>query len=117
MLAFSTPGGAGEWDTMKRLSLGPVTFALAMAIAVMGACFVVLFGNDSPLHLWGGLLAKTSDQYLDGSGRAFQKASWHLGNGTRTWGETYGVKVGHFYMSLSVKHVNPSLTPKQAGEE
>jgi hypothetical protein len=73
------------------------------------------FWNDGPLHLWGGLLAKTSDQYLDGSGRAFQQG--YLGNGTRAWGETYGVKVGRFYMSLSVKHVNPRVTPKQAAEE
>lgn len=102
---------------MNRLSPGPITFALAVAVAVMGACCVVLFGNDGPLHLWEGILAHASDQYLDGSGRAFQKGSWHLGNGTRTWGETYGFKVGRFYMSMSVKHVNTTVTPTEARED
>jgi hypothetical protein len=102
---------------MNRLSPGPITFALAVAIVVMAAWCVVLFGNHGPLHLWGGILAKATDQYLDGSGRAFQQCSWHLGNGTRTWGETYGFKVGRFYVSMSVNHVNPRLTPTEARED
>jgi hypothetical protein len=46
----------------------------------------------------------------------FQKGNWHFGNATRTWGETYGVKLNRFYLSLSVKHINPLVSRKEARE-
>jgi hypothetical protein len=64
-----------------------------------------------------GLLGRANDPYLDGSGRTFQRCTWHLGVGTRTWGETYGFKVRRVYVSMQVKHINPRLTAREARED
>ncbi len=62
------------------------------------------------------MLATANELYLDGSNGWFQQCSWHLGKGTRTWGETYGVKLWRVYASLEVQHTDPSVTPSEAEE-
>ena len=77
------------------------------------------FGTKSihnSISFMGGFLPASHDQYLDGSGRVFQKGTWHLGNATRTWGETCGIKIGRGYVGLQVTHVNPNQTPEAANE-
>jgi len=63
-----------------------------------------------------GLLPTASDPYLDGSRKPFQRCSWHLGNGTRDWGQTYGVKLNRLYFSLEVRHTDPRITADEARE-
>jgi hypothetical protein len=89
-----------------------VTMALLAALTWCG----MLYHNHGSLGVRCGLLATSGDQFLDGSRRVFQKCSWHLGDGTRTWGETYGVKVSRLYLTVEVKHTNPRVTPAEAKE-
>ena len=63
------------------------------------------------------MLATANDELLGGSNKTFQQCSWHLGDGTRTWGETYGLKVRRLYVSMEVEHINPSITPREARED
>ncbi len=92
--------------------------AVTLILSLLGvtACLVVLNANHILLAFRCGVLAKTSDEYLGGTGRIFQQISWHVGNATRTWGETYGVKLGRVYVSAEVRHLNPLVKPEDAGE-
>jgi hypothetical protein len=100
---------------MKKQALRVIAYGLtAFVIGVM--CLVANQFINGSLSLWYGVLPSPKDQYLDGSGRMFQKGSWHLGNATRTWGETYGIKFDRFYLTLSVKHINSSVSEKDAHE-
>jgi hypothetical protein len=76
----------------------------------------VLRGTHTSFGFHCGLLPTANDLFLDGSGEALQKCSWHLGNGRRTWGETYGVKVKRAYVSLQVMHRNPDVSESEARE-
>jgi hypothetical protein len=101
---------------MKRLSLTPISCSVLAVVGITAWC-VLFLGNHGPLSLWCGRLSSANDPYLDGSGDVFQKGNWHFCNATRTWGETYGVKLNRFYLSLSVKHINPLVSPKEARED
>lgn len=99
---------------LKRLSLQLLACALTVAVVVF--C-VSLYANHGSISFRCGMLATASEPYLDNSNRLFQQCSWHLGIGTRTWGETYGIKVRRVYVSMYVTHINPFLTPGEAGED
>ena len=103
--------------TMKRLILQFMLWALAVAATGVMVWCVHLYANHGSVSFRCGLLGTTNDPYLDGSGRIFQRGTWHHGIGTRTWGETYGIKVCRIYVSMGVKHVNLRLTPREAGED
>ena len=77
---------------------------------------LALVNSNTSLYLQGGVLSTATDDYLDGSGHVFQRGSWHLGNALRTRGETYGIKLNRYYLTLGVKHVNPRVSPKEANE-
>lgn len=102
---------------MKRLLLQIMLCALAAAFTGMAVWCVQLYAHHGSVRFRCGLLATAKEQYLDGSGRILQRCSWHLGVGTRTWGETYGFKVYRIYISMEVKHVNLRLTPREARED
>lgn len=87
-----------------------------LVVITVTLCLVLLDSNHCSLAFRCGLLPR-NDSYLDGTGRVFQKCTWHLGNATRTWGETYGIKVFRLYFSLGVKHTNPQVTLKDAHED
>ncbi len=72
------------------------------------------FRNNS-LGFRSGWLAP-GDSYLDNSGRIFQKGSYHLGNGLRTTGRTFGVKLGHWYLTLWLTRVNSTVSQIEAKE-
>jgi hypothetical protein len=91
--------------------------ALAVAITGMALCCSQLYAKHGSVAFRCGILATANDQYLDNSGRMFQECSWHLGIGTRTWGETYGLKVRRVYVTMEIKHINPRLTPSEARED
>ncbi len=91
--------------------------ALAVAVPVMVVFCVRLYANQGSISVRCGMLATANEPYLDNPNRLFQKVSWHLGIGTRTWGETYGIKVRRVYLSVQVTHTNPRLTPSEAGED
>jgi len=102
---------------MKRLFQKPLACLLALVIAGVAVWRSLHYGDHGSFGFRCGLLAAANDPYLDGSGKVFQKGSWHLGNGTRTWGETYGLKVHRLYVSMKVGHTNPRITPREAREE
>jgi hypothetical protein len=102
---------------MKRLFQEPLACLLALAIAGAAVWCSLLYGNHGSLGFRCGLLAAGNDPYLDGSGKVFQKCSSHLGNGTHTWGETYGFKVRRLYVSMEIGHTNPRVTPREARED
>ena len=58
-----------------------------------------------------------AEQSLLASAATFQSGSWHFGNGTRTWGETYGIKLGRLYLGIEVKHTNPRISVTEAGDD
>jgi hypothetical protein len=94
-----------------------MAFALAVAVAVIAmVCCVPDSANHASISFGCGILATANDLYLDGSHNCFQQGSYHLGKGTRTWGEVYGIKVWRVYLSLGVKHTDPSVTPEEAEE-
>lgn len=102
---------------MKRLFLLIMLYALAVAVTGMGVWCVQLYAHHGSVSFRYVLLGTGNEQYLDGSGRTFQRCAWHLGVGTRTWGETYGVKVVRACVSVEVTHLNPRLTPREARED
>ena len=102
---------------MKRRFLQSMLCALAVAVTGMAVWCIQPRAKRSSIHFRCGLLGKANDPYFDGSGRTFQRCAWHLGIGTRTWGETYGFKVRRIYASMEVKHTNPRLTPREARED
>ena len=101
---------------MKRLFVQLMLCALAVAVTGMAVWCVQPYANHNSDNFRCGLLGRANDPYLDGSGRTFQRCTWHIGIGTRTWGETYGFKVHRIYVSMEVKHTNLRLTPKEARE-
>jgi hypothetical protein len=101
---------------VKRLLLQLGISALAVAVAVVLAWGVRVYANHGSVSFRCGMLATANEQYLDDSNALFQRCSWHLGKGTRTWGETYGIKVWRVYVSLGVQHIDPSITPSEAEE-
>jgi len=101
---------------MKLGTLISMGYLLAMALSWALIWCSVLYPNHSSLGIRCGLLATANDPYLDGSRKPFQKCSWHIGNATRTWGETYGLKLRRLYVSLEVRHCNPRITPDEARE-
>ena len=102
---------------MKQLALRVLVCAVAVGLTGAAVSCLLLYANHGSVSVRCGLLATATDLYLDGSGRTFQKCSWHLGIGTRTWGETYGFKVRRVYVSLGVRHINPRLSPGEARED
>ncbi len=89
----------------------------AAAVLAAAVRVVALYANHGSLAFQLGRLPTANDQYLDGTGRVFQTGSWHLGNATRTWGETYGVKIGRCYVTMEVTHINPLVTAREARED
>jgi hypothetical protein len=102
---------------VKRLFLKVMACALTVAVTGVVVLCGLLYVKHGSIAFRCGMLATAHDPYLDGSGRMIQECSWHLGNGTRTWGETYGFKVRRAYLSVEVKHLNPHLTRKEAKED
>ncbi len=102
---------------MKRRSLSIVTGALVLLNGGLAAWMLFPRDSGTSVSFRCGLLATSNDPYLDGSGHVFQQISWHLGNATRTRGETYGVKIHRCYLSVFVKHVNPHVSPAEARED
>jgi hypothetical protein len=76
----------------------------------------VLRGTHTSFGFNCSMLPTGNDSFLDGSGEALQKCTWHLGNGRRTCGETYGVKVKRAYVRLQVKHTNPDVSESETRE-
>jgi len=89
--------------------------ALAVTVTLM-LCCVPLAASQGSISFQFGMLATPTAPYLDGSNRWFQQGRWHLGKGTRTWGETYGIKVWRIYASVGVQHTDASITPSEAEE-
>jgi len=89
---------------------------LIVLIAGIFAWWVALYVSNGSLHLSCGLLPTAKDEYLDNSGRVLQSISWHLGNGRRTWGETYGLKLSRAYLTVQVTHLDPGVTEEEANE-
>ncbi len=104
------------WFGGKRLSARILVWLPPLALSGALIWCAVLYHNHGSLGFRCGLLASVSDPYLDGSRKPFQTCSWHLGNGTRTWGNTYGLKVHRLYFSLEIRHTNPHITPDEARE-
>ena len=94
-----------------------MTGILAVALAGAMVSLIALHTGRGSLSVWWGILPTANDPYLDNSGRTFQTVSWHFGDGTKTWGETYGVKVFRACVSVQVTHTNPRLTPSEVGED
>ena len=89
---------------------------LAALVSTLGGWCVVLYANHSSLQFWCGLLPTVNDEFLDGSGKTFQKGGWHLGDGSHIWGEACGLKVSRIYLTMGIKHVNPKRTAEEAKE-
>jgi hypothetical protein len=101
---------------MKRRLLHILAATLGVLVTAVAVWVGVLYANHGSLSFHRGSLA-ANDQFLDGSGDMFQRCSWHLGNATRTWGETYGVNIFRGYVTVQVTHRNPQVTPQQASED
>ena len=94
--------------------------ALTLVVVVMVLWGVALYANHGSVSFGCGLLSPANDpfgQFLDGSGRVLQQGSWHKGNATRTWGETYGIKIRRCYLTMEVTHINPRVSPAEARED
>jgi len=102
---------------VKKLTLKLAACVLALVVLACAVWCAVIYANYGSLSLRCGMLATPKAPYLDGSGRNFQECSWHLGNATRTWGETYGVRLWRAYVSVEVRHTNPSISPHEAKED
>lgn len=102
---------------MKHVTIIGMRCLLAVALSWALISCSVLYRSHGSLGIRCGLLATASDPYLDGYRKLFQECSWHIGNATRTWGETYGLKLRRLYVSLEVRHCNPLITPDEAGEK
>jgi hypothetical protein len=98
---------------MKWLSKRSTWVITVLAIVIVAG---VLRGTHTRFGFHCGLLPTANDSFLDGSGEAVQKCTWHLGNGRRTWGETYGVKIKRAYVTLQVMHRNPDVSESEARE-
>ncbi len=98
----------------------PILLRVLLAISVLfGLALASWSGLHNPhgsLRVGYGVL-RPGEVFLDGSSRMFQRISWHLGTGVRTWGTTYGMKFGTAYLTLQVTHVDRRWTPTQAGED
>src|SRR4051812_1198811 len=82
-------------------------------------CFVFVplgKGRAVGLRLSSGWLASSDAHHLDNSENVFQRTTWHLGNGTRTRGSTYGNKVARAYLGIQVTRVDSRVTPEEAQE-
>jgi hypothetical protein len=84
---------------------------------LIGVIAAVLYFQQGSVSFRVGMLSTSRGQFLDGSGRMLQEVSWHMGNGLRTWGETYGLKFGRGYVTVQVTHIDPSWTKAEAREE
>jgi hypothetical protein len=101
---------------MKRITMMGMGCLLAVAVSWTLILCSALYHSHGSLSIRCGLLATASDSYLDDSRKVFQKCSWHIGNATRTWGETYGLRLRRLYLSLEVSHTNPLFTPDATSE-
>ncbi len=73
---------------MNRRVLNIAVSGLVMLLAGWVLWLLVVRDSRSSVSFRCGVLSKANDPYLDGSGHVLQRVSWHLGNATRTWGET-----------------------------
>ena len=89
---------------------------LILEVIGVAVWFLAIREGHPFISLHCGLLPASNHMYLDGSGHVFQNVSWHLGNGTRTTGETYGIKLMRGYFSVQVRHVNPRVSADEAGD-
>ena len=86
------------WPVLRGASMKHVTIIgmgclLAVALSWALISCSVLYRSYGSLGIRCGLLATASNPYLDGSRKLFQECSWHIGNATRSWGETHGLKL------------------------
>lgn len=96
----------------RSICIASITLTLAILVAALA-----MHRNQVSLQVHCGLLSKGDLFFLDGSGHTFQKCTWHTGNGRRTWGETFGLKVKRAYASAQVTHTNPAVSKPEADEE
>jgi hypothetical protein len=90
---------------------------VAIFVSLLAVSLFALLVWNGKVSLNCGLLRTSREMFLDSSGDIFQRVDWHLGNGTRTRGETYGMKISRAYLTLSVTHIRAGITPAQAREE
>ena len=77
-----------------------------LSVALIVACVPAHFGvGGCDFTTRSGLLDQ--DCFLDCSRSIFQSVSWHIGDATKCWGDTYGLKVGKLFWSVSVMHGRP----------
>ena len=98
--------------------VGPRGLGLWVFLVGCGGAAILLasVNSNTSFYLDAGVLASSTDEYLDGTGHVFQRGSWHLGNALRTRGLTYGIKLNRHYLTFCVKHINPRVSPKEANE-
>jgi hypothetical protein len=89
----------------------------AIVIAMIATCVGLLLTRRVSFSVHAGLLPTANDPFLDGSNRSLQTATWHLGNGTRTWGETVGLKLRRAYLTVQIKHTNPTVSVIDAHDD
>ena len=97
---------------LARLAAG-VLLLLFMGITLWT---VILYTNHGSVRLGCGTLSP-GQTFLDGSRGLVQRTSWHMGNGLRTWGTTYGITFARAYVVIQITHVNLHWTPTEAGED
>jgi hypothetical protein len=96
---------SSHFAIMKRGTKWWVAMAL-LSIALIIVCVPAHFGvGDCTFTTCSGLLNGTD--FLDGSTSVFQSISWHMADATKCWGDTYGLKIGKLFWSLSVMHGRP----------
>lgn len=95
---------------MKRSAKWNVLIAVPM-VALTLLCFAASYEFGTHTHAHGidmgaGILA-SGDYFLDGSQSIFQCGGWHLDDGTKCWGNRYGIQVGRFFWEIEVRHGRP----------
>ena len=103
---MSTEGLAGKRHLFLKLT--------GLVLAIGFAATAPWWRNNS-VGFRAGVLTPGS-AYIDNSGRMFQRCYYYLGNGLRTTGQTYGIKVGRFYLTVFRTHINPGVSSFDAQE-
>lgn len=113
-------GGANEetldHGNLKRILARLRAGVLLLLFMGMTLWTVILYTNHGSLHLGCGILSP-GQTFLDGSRSLLQRISWHMGNGLRTWGTTYGITFARVYVTIQITHVDLHWTPTEARED
>lgn len=101
----------------RKASFRAKAVALGALLLCVSVWVATVYSRHGRLRFDCGILPSANDPFLDGSGAVLQRTSWHLGDGTRTSGDTFGVKIRSCFLSLQITRVNPRRSAKEAGEE